>query len=246
MGKSIRNDIEIAITDNCHVYEIEYQSSSGAVKCWHISNIEYSKEYGDSHILAYVNEKRQELNFRIDRILKFDRYWVDILDETAVVPSDGLYVFACRGDNHIYTEMYMMKQGELLYKYFNDEYAHTDGWFAVIPLAYHIIDIDAIEQNKRWDKSTENMLIQYWFLRKNIVVAIRVNEEGYDYRNDVPAFSAMSDTHRFYFIEELESDMASGRIIPTGFVGFYTIVCYSEINHLMHWTTKYSKECTKS
>lgn len=54
-----------------------------------------------------------------------------------IAPKSGIYVFACQGDNHIVYEMYMLKKGERLYKYFEEDYAHSDGWLGVRPVAYH-------------------------------------------------------------------------------------------------------------
>lgn len=230
---NIRGCVEVAIVEKCHVYEIEYLNSNKVVRCWHICYIQYSKEYGDSHIVAYVNELQKELTFRIDRILKFEKYWVEILNDKDTVLSDGLYVFACRGDNHIYIEMYVMKQGELLYKYFNDEYSHSNGWFHVIPLAYHIVDTYAIEQNKMWDRSVKNLEIQHVFGMNNIVVATR--DDAKDYKNNLSRFRTTLNTYCFYCIGDFESDLANDRIATSGFVGFYPIVRYLEINHQIHW-----------
>lgn len=240
---NIREDIESAIAEKCHVYEIEYLNSSGINRCWHICDIQYSEEFGDSHIIAYVNELHKDLTFSIERILRFEKYWVDIIDENDTVPADGLYVFACRGDNHIYVEMYMMKQGELLYKYFNDEYAHSNGWFHVIPLAYHIVDIYQIEENKRWDRSIENLEIQHLYGSKNIVVA--TIDDTNDYKNDLHMFRTTSNSYCFYSTGDFESDWANGRIETSGFVGFYSITRYSEVNHQIHWTLK-NKAISKS
>lgn len=230
---NIRECIGIAIVEKCHVYEIEYLNSNEMVRCWLICHIQYSKEYGDSHIVAYVNELQKELTFRIDRILKFEKYWVEILDDKDTVSSDGLYVFACRGDNHIYIEMYMMKQGELLYKYFSDEYMHRNGWVHVIPLAYHFVDTYAIEQNKRWNRSVENLEVSHELGRENIVVATKYDAK--DRKNDLSIFRTTSDNYDFYCTGDFESDMANSRINTSDFVGFYPIVRYLEINHQIHW-----------
>lgn len=232
---NIREDIERAIADKCHVYEIDYLNRSEIVRCWHICNIQYSEEFGDSHIIAHVNELHKDLTFRIDRILRFDKYWVDILDENDTASTEGLYVFACRGDNHIYIEMYMMKQGELLYKYFNDEYSHCDGWFHVIPLAYHFVDINAIEENNIWDRTIENLEIQHLYGRE-IVVAIR--DDASDCKNDFSMFRTSSNGYCFDCIGDFEQDIINGTIDTTRFVGFYPITRYSEINHQIHWTLK--------
>lgn len=229
---NIREAIESAIAEKCHVYEIEYLNSSKIDRCWHICDIQYSEEFGDSHIVAYVNELQKCLTFRIDRILKCDKYWVDILNDNDIAPADGLYVFACRGDNHIYTEIFMMKQGERLCKYFSNEYAHCNGWLEVIPLAYHIVDTCEIEHNQKWDRSTENLEKQCDG-RINVVVATR--DDASNYANGISAFRTATDICNFYILGDFESDMANGGIkITPGFVGFYTVMRYLETNHLIN------------
>lgn len=63
--------------------------------------------------------------------------WMDILSVDAIAPETGLYAFACKGDNHILHEFYFMQKGERLFKYFEGEYGHSNGYFPVIPIDYH-------------------------------------------------------------------------------------------------------------
>lgn len=53
-------------------------------------------------------------------------------DTTASI--DGLYLIECSGDNHTFQELYKYKKGERIWKYFEGEYEHTNGWFEVEPL----------------------------------------------------------------------------------------------------------------
>ena len=62
-------------------------------------------------------------------------------DKNDLVPQSGLYIFACKADNHIEYELYRLEKGERLWKYFTDDFAHYDGYFDVEPLAYHFIGL---------------------------------------------------------------------------------------------------------
>ena len=54
-----------------------------------------------------------------------------------IVPKNGLYIFACTGDNHILFEIHRLEKGERLWKHFEGEFEHSNGWAVVIPEAYH-------------------------------------------------------------------------------------------------------------
>ncbi|MBQ8991785.1 MAG: hypothetical protein IJ084_07295 [Prevotella sp.] len=58
--------------------------------------------------------------------------WIEVHEEIKA-PSKGLYLFEVLGDNHIFYELYKYDKGESLYKYFQGEYEHTDGYFVVKP-----------------------------------------------------------------------------------------------------------------
>ena len=93
---NIREDIESAIVEKCHVYEIEYLNSSGINRCWHICDIQYSEEFGDSHIIAHVNELHKDLTFSIERILRFEKYWVDIIVTGVQTCALPIWLLVCR------------------------------------------------------------------------------------------------------------------------------------------------------
>lgn len=120
------------------VYEIDYQKDN-IVRTWHISDMELIKGYGGKVIAAFCHESGRKLNFKISKIVSAKRYWIDIFEEEETAPQSGLYLFTCSGDNHLITELYHLNQGERFYKYFEGEYSHMNGWFEVIPLAYHCV-----------------------------------------------------------------------------------------------------------
>lgn len=56
-----------------------------------------------------------------------------------IAPKNGLYVFACTGDNHILFKIYRLKTGERLWKHFEGEFEHCNGSAIVTPEAYHYL-----------------------------------------------------------------------------------------------------------
>lgn len=64
--------------------------------------------------------------------------WKKFLNDD-IAPKNGLYVFACAGDNHILFEIHRLEKGERLWKHFEGEFEHCNGWAVVIPKAYHYL-----------------------------------------------------------------------------------------------------------
>lgn len=64
--------------------------------------------------------------------------WVKI-EGDIVIPTDGIYVFLCRGDNHLFYEIHELCQGVPLLRDFQGENLHFDSWFSVKPLYYYYI-----------------------------------------------------------------------------------------------------------
>ena len=83
--------------------------------------------------------------------------WMDILSVDAIAPERGLYMFACKGDNHVLHEFYFLHKGERLFKYFEGKYGHCNGYFPVIPIDYHYIpEYSPSCQTKDWRKFNIN------------------------------------------------------------------------------------------
>ena len=68
-----------------------------------------------------------------------NRKWCYILDENDTAPDEGLYVMACRGDNHIIYEIYRFSKGDRFWDKYEGENAHSNGWMDVDCLAYWCI-----------------------------------------------------------------------------------------------------------
>lgn len=64
--------------------------------------------------------------------------WVKVT-QNDVAHNNGIYVFACAGDNHILFEIYCLEKGERLWKHFEGGFEHCNGWAVVIPEAYHYL-----------------------------------------------------------------------------------------------------------
>jgi len=149
------------------VYEITYVNKAKQKKVFHIYDVEFSLKKDtqkSSLIKAFTLEFKSEekTSFSCSNIISITKYWKSIIDKDETAPEDGLYVFTCRGDNHLEEEIYHLNKGDRLYKYFDGENKHMNGWFEVLPLAFHYIKPYNTECSKWQDlnciKGNENNL----------------------------------------------------------------------------------------
>lgn len=70
--------------------------------------------------------------------------WVKIEDHP-IVPANGIYVFICRGDNHLIYEIHELYKGCNLLFNFQGENEHGDGWFTVKPLYYYYVPFNKMQ-----------------------------------------------------------------------------------------------------
>ena len=139
------------------VHEIVYRKDDEE-RVWHISNIELHKDYDGKVVTAFCHESEKDLNYSVSKVVSARRYWIDFIEKDEVAPPSGTYLFTCRGDNHLITELYHLDQGERVYKYFEGEYGHMNGWFEVIPLAYHhVSDINTETLQSGWSAMPEEL-----------------------------------------------------------------------------------------
>lgn len=143
--------------DHQGVYEIKYGRY-----IIHIGVIKWS-DFHPGCIWCYCNEWRIYITLNYKKIESCKQYWVETWDNKELAQRTGLHLFACRGDNHLITEIYWLNEGDPLWKYFQKEFAHSNGRERVIPLAYHCVDkyrpdeSDAdIWQNPRCKESVRN------------------------------------------------------------------------------------------
>ena len=214
------------------VYEIVYRKDDDE-RIWHISNIEVHKDYEGNVITAYCHELERDINFSISKIVSAKRYWIDILDDNDVAPQSGIYLFVCRGDNHLITELYRLDKGERLYKYFEGEYDHSDGWFEVIPLAYHFVCGYKPESfTPGWSEMPDKL--QYSSRKIVRIVAFKstnhIEKLSYVVKDELGVQYHLLDTFDFFgpdFPFNLKED--------TNPLSLYTAFSYTEMNHRIHW-----------
>ena len=128
-------DIETAYEQQ-GIIEIDYENLSGKRTKLHICDLEKQK---NDDLLAFCIESQKDLTFNANRIHHMKWIWKYIFNQDDVAPQKGIYVFACRGDNHLVFEVYQLNKGDKFYKYFEGEFAHSDGWLGVDPLAFHYV-----------------------------------------------------------------------------------------------------------
>lgn len=147
--------------------------------------------------------------------------WTKICDSDMTVPKTGLYVFACRCDNHVALELYRLNEKEKLWKYFTEEFVHFDGYFRVIPFAYHYIDYYSDKSSSHWE--TPKNFVEEW--EYSYIWAYLGNEskieyalQSFDSSNIYPECAFLNiDSKTCYDKEYWEN---------TNFVGYYKFLPY--------------------
>lgn len=216
------------------VYEIVYRKED-VERTWHISNIEKDKNYNGNVITAYCHELEKDLNYNISKIVSAQRYWIDIIEADAVAPQSGIYLFICRGDNHLITELYHLDQGERLYKRFEGEYGHYNGWFEVDPLAYHFVsDYKPGALCPGWSEMPEE-------LKHEPRTMIRIMAFKSTNIVERPSYVVRDAAGIQYFLLDTLDLFGPGMPFnPKGdedsvALGIYTVFPYTEMNHSIHW-----------
>lgn len=64
----------------------------------------------------------------------FNRDANGLISKDATASIDGLYLIECAGDNHTFHELYKYRKGERIWRYFEGEYEHANGWSVVKPI----------------------------------------------------------------------------------------------------------------
>lgn len=171
-----KEDIDKIIGKN-DIYAIEYTNLSWNTNIRHIDQVSYLPK-NKSCIRAYCFESNSFLIFSISRINNIQTIWTYITNENETVPQDGLYIFACRDDNHMSYEPAHMKQGERFMKYFEGEYKHGNICFTIYPQYYHYIpySITAYKKYHPDNPASEyrNNKLKNWY---NLVVVTTMKGE---------------------------------------------------------------------
>ena len=113
--------------------------------------------------IAYPNENStgEDLPDLFKSYVEFDNYmsklkWEKIENKDEIASVSGFYLYKCRGDNHHFYEFHELEKGERLWKYYLDY--HFDGWAAVIPECYHIVENNEGEfMMKNWSWADNSM-----------------------------------------------------------------------------------------
>ncbi len=104
---------------------------------WRISQlIDWFQEKREEKYYAWAIKHIDELP--IEPTIVNAGQWVKI-EDSFEAPASGVYLFLCRGDNHLLYEVHELLEGaDILYN-FTEEKEHGDGWFTVKPLYYYYI-----------------------------------------------------------------------------------------------------------
>lgn len=207
-------------------FEIDYCKTNGEKCTHHIVDLCFSKEYGNNYISAYCIEACTYLTFKIDRINGIRQAWIEIFNTETTAPKSGIYIFACRGDNHLEFEMYRMYKGERLWKFFENEYAHMNGWFEVDPLAYYFVEF--YPDNAQWqpfDSIPEKESYQ-----KYEIVAFQKNENDIHYALRLHSLWSEDD-----FINPKHENYDEDYWHETFFLASCKFPIYTEESHERHW-----------
>ena len=106
---------------------------------WKAPNIKvWYQERKYKNICTWVMEHKAELPF--DPTVINAGEWIKIEENSnPIVQKDGIYIFICRGDNHLYYEIYGLYRGFELLSPFQGEKTHSNGWFTARPLYYYYV-----------------------------------------------------------------------------------------------------------
>lgn len=80
---------------------------------------------------------KDELPFLTPNVINAGN-WHEVTEET-VAELSGIYLFLCRGDNHLLYEVYEVPKGFYLMSNFISNYEHSDGWTVIKPLYYYYV-----------------------------------------------------------------------------------------------------------
>lgn len=134
----------------------------------------------DINYISWCLDNIPTFNLSMDAECAYNSFvtWRIIASSDYVMPDDGVYLIACRGDNHIEYEIHEYHRGQRFWDFFEDEKAHHNGWFIVEPMGYY-----RLPQLKNWKVDNKPQQPDFY------VVAILDNEDvaieyGYAYNWD--------------------------------------------------------------
>lgn len=125
LNKHILDCIDLKIGNRSKNFET-YAYDAGKVLKFSVANIRSIK------VLTLGNT--QSLTFG-----KWYRQWTHIFSENLKCEADGIYVIACRGDQHLIFELFKLEKNSRFWDQYTGNNAHCQGWYPIDPLAYHYL-----------------------------------------------------------------------------------------------------------
>lgn len=92
-------------------------------------NIEKSKTKEE------IEQEEFDLYFDIDKYLS-EINWITIENENEIASQSGLYLFKSQGHDHIFFDLYELKEGEKLWK------CYLEKWSGAKPIGFHVVEDD--------------------------------------------------------------------------------------------------------
>lgn len=135
MEKQITEIIKEAIATK-GVYEVLYANAKGEERTFHVFDARYAEGYGERAIDVRCMENNKDMILAVSRIQRIEKYWVDISDETKIIPEDGIYLFSGIDNNGCDYALNYMHKGD------NVHYCEKINRDLEIPLAYHRVKDD--------------------------------------------------------------------------------------------------------
>lgn len=130
----------------------------------------YSQDPSYVHWMAdNVSNYKIELNY----------HWIEILKEDEVAPRNGIYIIACRYDNHLGYEIYKLKKGDCFGGLYKNENAHSDGYYPIDCLAYYKIQ-EYSPDNKQWSHiTTHNLCVSVFAIQQGNNIEYALSYDGW-------------------------------------------------------------------
>lgn len=232
-----KEQIDQAIKARADIF-IEYSKDGVTIKPYQLTKLSYSEKYGKNCICGTPIDSDTELTFRVDRIKNVELHWNDFFGSNTVAPETGLFLMACRGDNHLVFELMKYKKGDRFWELYEGANEHYNGWFEVDPLAYHYIPIYSPENNSNWAnyETSEKILGKGIYIFAYTLRGTVSQDEDFSW--DIPQISAQEIDGIYYSllwsfseinIKELEIHE------NVNILAYHYCMLYTEDNHVTHW-----------
>ncbi len=168
--------------------------------------------------------------------------WKDILKGDDAAPIDGVYVIACRYDNHLGFEIYGLKKGYRFWKLYENENAHWDGYYPIDCLAYFIIPEYGPEQILWGDIITNRQSVSVFAVQKKDDIEYALSYQGWGMGKTFEELKeGVADSLRNDAVREIrdysytDAKMNVNGITKDSIKAGLNIPAYTEEMHCRHW-----------